>query len=51
MANRLYALYKQSLLGAGVNLATGPAEVRWTEGALTGLRFSVPVLLDVSQTS
>lgn len=26
-----------------------PAEVRWTEGALTGLRFSAPVLLDLSR--
>jgi hypothetical protein len=26
-----------------------PAEVRWTEGALTGLAFSAPVLLDISR--
>lgn len=26
-----------------------PAEVRWTEGALTGLAFSAPVLLDLSR--
>lgn len=26
-----------------------PAEVRWTEGALTGLCFTAPVLLDLSR--
>lgn len=27
-----------------------PAEVRWTDGPLTGLAFSAPVLLDLSRT-
>ncbi len=27
-----------------------PAQVRWTEGSLTGLAFSAPVLIDLSQT-
>ena len=36
MANRLYSLYKQSLLGTGVNLATGTVKVQLVDtGAYT----------------
>lgn len=59
MANRLYSLYKQSLLGAGVNLVTGTVKVQLVDtGAYTfsdahqflssipsGARIGAPVTL------